>query len=405
MSFFDLTKLASNRINFKIKDIDLSIINAVRRIILSEIPTVGFYFDSYDIENNDIKIITNTGVIHNEFLAHRISLVPLCFDENDIYNFDPKKYKFVLQKKNTTGAVLNVTTEDVDILDAEGNKYPDKFREKILPKNSITGDYILLTKLKPNLYDISNGEELDIECYPSINIAKTHSRWSPVSQACFYNNIDKDLAETAYEEKLEKFKKEKNGARSPAEIASLRSQFESLDIQRHFKRNKYDEPSEFTFLIESECRLNPSYLFYKALVILVEKFKDVHKSLQIFPPTNPDIELTQLGAVDGFYQLKLKNEDHTLFNTMQCLFFDQEIRKNKDTQLVYIGYYQPHPHDKLMYLKMKFNESVDIEFVRSFILKNLETSIETIKTIMTDWIEFTELDSMEIEEVDEFVNS
>ncbi len=403
MPFSDLTELSSNRIKFKITDLDLAVVNAVRRIILSEVPTVAFYFDSYDIENNEIKINTNTSVVHNEFLAHRISLVPLCFDENEIYNFDPKKYKFILKKKNTTSSIVNVTTADFDILDESGNKYPEKFREKILPKNPITKDYILLTKLKPNLYDINNGEEVDIECTPSINIAKTHSRWSPVSQACFYNNIDNELAEKVYQEKLENFKKDTK--KTSAEITSFRTQFESLDMQRYFKRNKYDEPCDFTFLIESECRLNPRYIFYKALVVLVEKLKSLHKSLEVFPPTNPDIDLSQLGSVDGFYQLKIKNEDHTLFNTMQCLFFDQEIRKNKNTKLVYIGYYQPHPHDKLMYLKMKFNESVDIEYVRSFILTNLETSIEFIKTVMSEWIEFTELDTFEIEEVDEFVNS
>lgn len=404
MSFSDLTETSSQRIKFVISDLDLSIVNAVRRIILAEIPTVAFYFDSYDIENNAIKININTGVIHNEFLAHRISLVPLWFDENQIYNFDPKKYKFVLKKKNTTNTTINVTTADFDILDESGNKYPEKIKEKILPKNPITGDYILLTKLKPNLYDTNNGEELDLECIPSINIAKTHSRWCPVSQACFYNNIDKDAVEKAFESKVEQVKKEKQSL-STSEISSLRMQFESLEMQRHFKKNKYDEPSEFTFLIESECKLNPRFIFYKALVILVEKLKSLHKALQVLPPSNPNIELTQLGNVDGFYQLKIKNEDHTLFNTMQCLIYDQEIRNNKDTKLVYIGYSQPHPHDKLMYLKMKFNEFVNIEFTRAFIVNNLEISIERIKKIMTDWIEFTELDSMEIEEVDEFVNS
>ncbi len=404
MSFFDLTELSSNRINFKIKDLDLSIINAVRRIILAEIPNVAFYFDPYDIDNNSIKIKTNTGVIHNEFLAHRISLVPLCFDENEIYNFDPKKYKFVLHKKNTSNSVMNVTTADFDIIDESGSKYPEKFREKILPKNPITGNYILLTKLKPNLYDTNNGEELELECTPSLNIAKTHSRWCPVSQACYFNNIDKEAVEKAFIEKVNKAKKEKPQL-SSADIASMRSQFEALDIQRHFKKNKYDEPCEFTFLIESECRLNPKFLFYKALVILVEKFKMVYKALEVLPSINPDIELVQLGTVDGFYQLKIKNEDHTLFNTMQCLFYDQELRNNKDTKLVYIGYSQPHPHDKLMYLKLKFNESVNIEFTRAFIVQNLEKSIEKLKELMQEWIEFTELDSMEIEEVDEFVNS
>ena len=67
------------KLQFKISNIDTAYVNASRRIILSEIPIAAFYFDTYDTEHNDIVIIKNTGVLHNEFIAHRISLIPLHF--------------------------------------------------------------------------------------------------------------------------------------------------------------------------------------------------------------------------------------------------------------------------------------------------------------------------------------
>ena len=55
---------------------DKSIINSIRRTILSDIPTIGFrYVDKNEI--NSLKIIKNTTALHNEFIMHRLSLIPL----------------------------------------------------------------------------------------------------------------------------------------------------------------------------------------------------------------------------------------------------------------------------------------------------------------------------------------
>ena len=86
--FVDHKVINPQRIQFTIKDIELSIVNAIRRIILSELPNVAFYFDPYDVDNNDIIIKNNNSVLHNEFLAHRISLIPIHFHENEINDFN-----------------------------------------------------------------------------------------------------------------------------------------------------------------------------------------------------------------------------------------------------------------------------------------------------------------------------
>lgn len=406
MSFKDLVELSSNRVKFVIENVDLSIVNSVRRIILSEIPTAAFYFDPYDVENNAIKIHKNNGVLHNEFIAHRISLVPLWFDENEIANFDAKKYMFSLKVKNQTPSDRLVTTDDFTIVNENKEPYPDSFVKKILPSNSITKNHILITKLKPNLYDLSNGEELDLECMPSIDIAKTHARWSAVSQACYFNNIDDDLANEAFEQKLEEVKKQK-GSVSQTEISDMRSRFDSLEAQRHFKRNKYDEPSEFTFLIESECRLRPSYLFFKALSILASKLSALADKLES-NELDQDVQLSQIGKVDNFFQLKVKNEDHTLFNVLQCMIFNQQFRKSASTPLTYIGYYQPHPHDNLMYLKLKFtmdDEAITQEYVRNFLAECIKKVAADVNAINKEWIEFSKLDKTNIDEIASFMGA
>jgi DNA-directed RNA polymerase I and III subunit RPAC1 len=52
----------------ELKGIDASISNALRRIIISEIPTMAFH---------KVLLYQNTSVLPDELLVHRIGLLPL----------------------------------------------------------------------------------------------------------------------------------------------------------------------------------------------------------------------------------------------------------------------------------------------------------------------------------------
>lgn len=354
-----------NRLHFKISNVDLSIVNALRRIILSEIPSVAFYFDIYDQEKKYINIISNTSVLHNEFLSHRLSLIPLYFDQQEIAKFDSDEYKFVINKKNIGNDVILVTTKDFEIY-KDDKKLPDSFREHIFPKCPITGDYILITKLRPNLYDNIQGEEFNVECKALIGTAQEHARWCVVNDCVFGNTVDPIQEQKAFEE-LTKHS-------TPEETNKLRLRFDIIDKYRHFKKNKYDEPSEFDFSLETECRLTTSEIVLKALQILrikVDDFKNRIKDLKI-------IELSS-----KFYQIEIKNENYTLLNVLQCLIYNKNFRE-PDNKLDYIGYYQTHPLDKTMLLKLKFKE-VDTD-INEFLTENTEEIVKYIQTLEDEWL-------------------
>ena len=73
----------ANRHSFQIDNIDLSIINAIRRIILSEIPVVAFYGE----DEPTIEILFNSSPLHNEFMIHRIGLIPIHINEEITENY------------------------------------------------------------------------------------------------------------------------------------------------------------------------------------------------------------------------------------------------------------------------------------------------------------------------------
>ena len=55
---------------------DKSIANAIRRVLLTDIPTIGFNLTETG-EGNDLIMAINNSSIHNEMLSHRIALIPL----------------------------------------------------------------------------------------------------------------------------------------------------------------------------------------------------------------------------------------------------------------------------------------------------------------------------------------
>lgn len=367
MHFSDL-KIINNNISFKISNIDTCIVNSIRRIILSEIPNVAIYFDPYDMNRKDVIIHKNTGPLHNEFIGQRISLIPLWFTELEIINFKPEKYKFILKKHNKTMDIMNVTTGDFELYE-DGKKIDS---DKLFPKNPITNDYVLITKLKPNIYNEEKGDEIDIECRASVNIAKTHARWCPVSKCCYHNIIDEEKAEKALKEKLKDVDDETR--------IKIENKFNTLDKYRHYKTNKYDEPSEFQFDIESECRMKPNYLFYKAIQILINKIELLIKS---------KLSITNVRNIPNFYEIQIKNEDFTLLNVLQALIYNYNFRDNPNNNILeYIGYNQTHPLDNLMILKLKFNTDTDLT---EFMIKNCTRIIEDLKQIAEKWAHISKL--------------
>lgn len=74
-----LTRLAATECDFTLSDTDISVANALRRAMIASVPTM-----SIDL----VTIYVNDSPLHDEFVAHRLGLVPLRSDTAEYFNYN-----------------------------------------------------------------------------------------------------------------------------------------------------------------------------------------------------------------------------------------------------------------------------------------------------------------------------
>ena len=73
-----ILELSKYVMKFELLNTDLSIANSLRRIIIAEIPTMAI-----DL----VEVKENTAALHDEFIAHRIGLIPITSHDVDMFDF------------------------------------------------------------------------------------------------------------------------------------------------------------------------------------------------------------------------------------------------------------------------------------------------------------------------------
>jgi len=69
-----IRELKKDRVNFVLENVDLAFANSLRRVMMADIPTVAI-----DI----VEFETNTTVLPDEFIAHRLGMIPLVSNNCD----------------------------------------------------------------------------------------------------------------------------------------------------------------------------------------------------------------------------------------------------------------------------------------------------------------------------------
>ena len=108
-------------LNFEMADTDLSIVNSLRRVMITHIPSL--VFRGFPHKSNLINIIKNNSKFNNEYLKHRIQCIPIHYSIESNFEAMVNKYDVRINVMNDTNNMRYVTTNDFII-------YNKKFMNK-----------------------------------------------------------------------------------------------------------------------------------------------------------------------------------------------------------------------------------------------------------------------------------
>ncbi|KAF8609028.1 insert subdomain of RNA polymerase alpha subunit [Ceratobasidium sp. AG-I] len=193
-------------VNFVLDGVELAFANSVRRVVMADLPTLAI--DMVEIESN-------TTVIPDEMLAHRLGMVPLIStncDEALRYTRDCTcisrcKYCSVelFLHVASTNNPIDITSNNLDIVPSGSGEFGDEDEgeagDELSKRPANFGQPV--GKGDPNvspvlLCRIRKGQELKLRCIAKKGTAKEHAKWSPCSAIGFEYDPHNRLRHTTY---------------------------------------------------------------------------------------------------------------------------------------------------------------------------------------------------------------
>ncbi|GLC33310.1 hypothetical protein PLESTB_000347500 [Pleodorina starrii] len=297
-----VNKLDKEVMEFDMIGVDPAIANALRRILIAEVPTMA-------IEH--VFVINNTSIIQDEVLAHRLGLVPLLLPP---HLFDLKVAEEAPSEKNTVVFKLDITCRrkadgsmDNDKVTSGmlewlpgGSELPDETACRFAagqahlfadpgagPKPRAVHDDILLAKLRP-------GQTIQLEAHATKGSGKEHAKWSPVATAWYRLQpvvhllkdvpADSDVGRELMATCPGLFVADKGGMTQATNARGHEMVLEKL--RRLLEQERFSsavayrrKKDHFIFTIESSGVLPPQELLAQALEILRDKAQNLMEKL------------------------------------------------------------------------------------------------------------------------------
>ena len=325
---------------FTISEIDTCIINSIRRVLLSEIPT--FVFKTFPDKENACIIKTNTSRLTNEVLKQRLSCIPIHISD---LSMPINEFYVKVHKINNSSLMEFVTTKDFMVYNAKTNEpISDIQRDKIFPKNNITNEYIDFCRLRPKIVEELNGEELEFVATIDISTAKENSMYNVVSKATYGMTKNDKLNNEMWEAKQ-------------AELTSNNLNAEEIEFEKKnwniLEAQKFIIPNSFDFIVETVGVFSNRDLIKKSCDIMINKCE---KFINLIQSESLLYEKSST-TLPNCFDIILQGEDYTLGKAIESVLYIQHY--DGDKTLAFLGFNKKHPHDIDSILRIAFkNETI-----------------------------------------------
>lgn len=292
-------KYTDKKLTVQIKNdkIKPSFVNALRRVMNSEIDIIAF-------DNNTFNVFKNTSTINNSILEQRIGLIPI---NNYIFNkIDYNNIIASLEFINDTDEIKSIYAYDIIIKDNENNEildnniffvYPNILFSKIKPKHHISFT-IKLTKNSP------------------INIQDFSTNFNPVCPAYYtFNTIDK---------------------------------LNSIENERNYPM-KNNNPLLYCFTIESIGQLHAKDIFIMAINVIINKLDNIIIKI------NNEFKINKSDVKFDAFDFNILDQNHTIGNLIT------KYINEDDNNIHFCGYIIPHPDNNLLIIRTSLINNNSLE--------------------------------------------
>jgi DNA-directed RNA polymerase subunit L len=332
-------------LRFTIDKINVSLANAIRRVILSDIST--FVFRTFPYAECKASITTNTSRIHNEILKQRLSCIPIHITDQD---FPYKDYQLEINVTADGNEIRYVTTKDFKLKNKTNGKYlTDVKVREIFKQNEITGDFIEFARLLPKMTEYGEPEQLAMTCDLDIGAANQDGAFNVVSTCAYQMTMDPSKVDEAWRIKEAELVKEGVAAIGSDEMKAQRKNWSLLDAQRHTKDDSFD------FVIETVGVFTNADIVSKAAQIMINKctkfIRDIESGENHIIPT--------VSTIQNGFDIELKGEDYTLGKVLEFFLHDKHYAE--DQTVTYCAFRKIHPHNPDSMIRVGFAETVGVD--------------------------------------------
>ena len=258
-----------NTMRLLIRGVSTPFINALRRNVLAEVPCMAI---------DEVVIIENSSVLHDEIIAHRLGLIPLKTDL-DSYNLPEEctcksefgcnlcRVTFTLDREAKDGTV---TVYSGELVSENPNIVP-------------VSDMIPIVKL-------AKGQKLRLEAYARLGRGKDHAKWQHVSM-CAYKYLPRisidakscDACGKCVEICPKKVLAKKEGKIEVRDLLACTLCQDCSDVcpKEPPAIEIGREESAFIFSLESTGALPPERIMVEAVKILKKQLKEFASQIEV----------------------------------------------------------------------------------------------------------------------------